>query len=115
MISTVQMIAPLGQTFLINAGATANTAVVTGYSSSVNYILVENLDTNNDVFVNWSINGQPVSVVLPTAGTPQPGVGIQNGQGRIIALNTGTGFVANANIAVIAFSGTPQVLITSVV
>ena len=111
--STVGSVTVLGNAYFIQAGATSNAAVISG--PNVVNLYVENLDTTNDVFVTWNTNSAvATTAVLPTAGTPQFGVAVQNGQGRIINIATGNPNVPSANVAVIAFSGTPQVIITPV-
>ena len=113
--SSVQSITPLGNAYtIVTNNTTANTVVVGGNGASVNNLFIENLDTTNDVFINWAFNGKSVTAVVPTVGSPQTGVTVQNGSGRIIQINTGTQFIANANVAAISFSGTPQIVITNV-
>lgn len=111
--STVQNIIPQGPSYFVQASTSSSNLVISG--SNVVNLYVENLDTTNDIFVNWNTNSATaITAVAPTVGSPQSGVCIQNNQGRIITIGTGNPNVPAANVAVVSFGGTANVVITPV-
>ena len=108
--STVSSIIPIGNAVSITAGSTG---IVSWNGQTVLNVYVENLDTTNDAFINWTAGTGAVTATVPTAGNPQPGVAVQNNQGRIIQIAGGNAATV-ANVAVAGFSGSPQVIITPV-
>ena len=108
--STVSSVIPIANAVSITAGSYST---VSWNGQSVLNMYVENLDATNDAFINWTVDTGAVSAVAPTAGNPQPGVAIQNNQGRIIQIAGGNAATV-ANVAVVGFSGSPQVIITPV-
>jgi len=113
-ISTNSTIYPAGSTFAISASTTSSQTYVTAGTNNIQAILVENLDTTNDVFVNWGLTTATVTATPPTAGNPAAGVGVQNGQSKLIVVNTGANFDSNITVAANAVTGTATVYITPV-
>ena len=75
--STVSSVIPIANAVSITAGSYST---VSWNGQSVLNMYVENLDTTNDAFINWTAGTGAVTATVPTAGNPQPGVAIQNGQ-----------------------------------
>lgn len=73
---------PMGSSTLLSATTTTSTVSVTASSPS-NQLMISNTG-NVAVFVNISANSS-VTAVLPTAGTPQPGVSIPSGAIKVIS------------------------------
>ena len=114
-LSTIQNIVPAGQSYYLAGTTTSANVVVASNNGSLVNIYVENLDTTNDVFVTWNTNAQAVTTaVAPTVGNPQTGVAVQNGQGRSILIAQPGSGLASANVAVVTFSGTANVVITPI-
>ena len=111
--TTVSNIYAVGPSYYLSASTASTSANVVSTGASITQIYVENLDTTNDVFVNWSLTGA-VTAVAPTVGNPQTGVCIQNGQGRVIQLSALNQYNAFANVAVVTFGSTANVVITPV-
>jgi hypothetical protein len=113
-LSTSTNVFPLGPTFAILATTTSAQTYVTAGSNNIASILVENLDTTNDVFVNWSLTASTVTATLPTTGIPQTGIAIQNNSSKIIQVGVPGGFDSNITVAANAVTGTATVHITPV-
>ena len=113
-LSTNSQIFPAGQTFIISATTTSAQTYVTSGSNNLQAVLVENLDTTNDVFINWSTNPTVTATVPSGFNGPQAGITIQNGQGKIINLGQQGTFINNVTIAANAVSSTATVHITPV-
>ena len=112
-ISTSNTIFALSNAYLIAAtGTSANVTVANGNTDIFN-VLVENLDTTNDVFINWGINGAATVATVPTAGNPQRGVAVQSGGSKIINVVSG-GYNGNVTVAATAITGTANVLVIAV-
>ena len=113
-LSTNSQIYPAGQTFIISATTTSAQTYVTSGSNNLQAVLVENLDTTNDVFVNWSLTASTVTATVPYAGAPQSGVTIQQGQGKVINIGNPGTFDSNITVAANCVTGTATVHITPV-
>jgi len=113
-LSTSTVVYPIGSTFAIAATTTSSQTYVTAGVNNIQSILVENLDTTNDVFVNWSLTASTVTATVPTAGTPQSGITIQNNSSKIIQVGTPGAFDSNITVAANAVTGTATVHITPV-
>ena len=113
-LSTATSIFPAGSTFAIAASTTSSQTYVTAGTNNIQTILVENLDTTNDVFVNWSLTAATVTATVPAANQPQPGITIQNNSSKIIQVGTPGAFDSNITVAANAVTGTATVHITPV-
>ena len=112
--TTVSSVYPEGQTYFVSANTTSTSVNVTANGNSVNLLYVENLDLNNDVFVAYTTQPGNITATAPTVGTPQSGLAVQNGQGRVIQISALNQFNAFANVAVVTFGGNANVTITPV-
>ena len=113
-LSTSTNVFPLGPTFAIAASTTSAQTYVTAGGNNIASILVENLDTTNDVFVNWSLTAATVTATVPSAGAAQSGVTVQNNSSKIIQVGTPGAFDSNITVAANAVTGTATVHITPV-
>ena len=112
--STIPNVVPAGLAYYVAATGTSQYVTVTSTNGSISSIYVENLDPTNDVFVNAVAGTGAVTATAPTAGNPQTGVCVQNGQGRVIQLSALNQYNAFANVAVVTFGSTANVVITPV-
>jgi hypothetical protein len=112
-LSTGSVLYLQGNAYGLTTSTTSQNIVVSAPGSSVNAIQVENLDTTNDVFVTWSFTGA-ATAVLPTSSAPQLGVAVQNGSSKVIQIAPNGQYAATANVAVIAYAGTPAITVTVV-
>jgi len=113
-LSTSTNIYPVGPTFSIAATTTSAQTYVTAGTNNIASILVENLDTTNDVFINWSLTAATVTATVPAANQPQPGITIQNNSSKLIQVGTPGAFDSNITVAANAVTGTATVHITPV-
>jgi len=115
-ISTSTNVLTAGSTFAIAATTTSSQTYVTSGTNNIQAILVENLDSTNDVFVNWSLTSATLTATVPSAGNPQPGVAVQANSNKIIQIGpVGGPYDGNVTVAANAITGTATVLFTPVV
>jgi hypothetical protein len=107
--STIPNVVPAGQAYYVAATGTSQYVTVTSTNGSISSIYVENLDSTNDIFVNAQ-----VTATAPTTGNPQTGVAVQNGVGRSIYVCSPNQNVTQANVAVVTFTSTANVVITPI-